>query len=314
MPFLKIDEEQKRTGNVGADIQEDDACQDDEVYDKVCSNLLTNWADGIIRIEVLDGERFNTDVFLGSTSILLSSFCVAPQRSKEQGSVREISGSFALEKAHITDRVSGSLFVHAYLHWPEKALLKELMSNAPMASGSAVSSNANSASENTHVKEDTSSSSSPPRLPSPSTPSSSSMCSNPAPTRVLKLLAKHKSNWGAAGVRRSRIRLVGESPESSEPQQKASPPTSSEVRNNHQVPPIPSPSPTTFLSVGGSGSGGGSGSRMSRLADLEKLITGLDSVALDAELVLESYQEKLEGASSAKKLVQCTSPITTNDN
>ena len=37
-----------------------------------CKGLLNSWGDGLIKVEVLDGDRFNEEIFLGEVSAHLS--------------------------------------------------------------------------------------------------------------------------------------------------------------------------------------------------------------------------------------------------
>jgi hypothetical protein len=67
------------------------------------------WASGVLKIEVLDGERFNRENFLGEVDLLLSQFLLAPV----------MAGTFPLAKQSVGDRVSGTITVAAYLHLPE---------------------------------------------------------------------------------------------------------------------------------------------------------------------------------------------------
>ena len=36
-----------------------------EVYNKTCKALLDYWGQGCIKIQIIDGERFNEDIFMG---------------------------------------------------------------------------------------------------------------------------------------------------------------------------------------------------------------------------------------------------------
>ena len=71
--------------------------------------LMEWWASGVLKIEVLDGERFNRENFLGEVDLLLSQFLLAPV----------MEGTFPLAKQSVGDRVSGTITVAAYLHLPE---------------------------------------------------------------------------------------------------------------------------------------------------------------------------------------------------
>jgi hypothetical protein len=104
--------------------------EDEEIdrnnYNKACKALLDYWGQGCIKIHVVDGERFNEDIFLGEVTLLLSTFLV-PQMVKKStqnsplGVIQPqhfISGNYPLNKVKASDRVSGSLAVQASLHLP----------------------------------------------------------------------------------------------------------------------------------------------------------------------------------------------------
>ena len=82
---------------------------------KACVALMDWWAGGILRVEVIDGERFNSDIFLGQQELFLSQFLLAPS----------ICGTFPLSKQTSTDRVAGTITLNAYLHLPEVSSLVE---------------------------------------------------------------------------------------------------------------------------------------------------------------------------------------------
>jgi hypothetical protein len=97
--------------------------------------LLSWWGEGYIKIAVVDGDRFNQDIFMGEATLLMSSFLV-PVKGKER---LETNGMFPLNKVQPTDRVSGSIKLHAYLHLPEMSYLLEGESN-PVGSSAVASS------------------------------------------------------------------------------------------------------------------------------------------------------------------------------
>lgn len=109
----------------------------DTLYNLICRALLQWWSQGSILIEVFDGERFNTEIFMGHVELLLSGFMVAIKKADDL----EIKGSFQLCKSKPTDRVSGSVKLHAYLHVPSRSYISELLglSGAAAAASSSVS-------------------------------------------------------------------------------------------------------------------------------------------------------------------------------
>lgn len=109
----------------------------DTLYNLICRALLQWWSQGSILIEVFDGERFNTEIFMGHVELLLSGFMVAIKKADDL----EIKGSFQLCKSKPTDRVSGSVKLHAYLHVPSRSYIRELLglSGAAAAASSSVS-------------------------------------------------------------------------------------------------------------------------------------------------------------------------------
>lgn len=85
-----------------------------------CASLLDFWAGGYLSIQVVDGERFNQEIFLGEVTLLLSAFLVKRNN-------REVSGNFPLSKQQATDRVSGTLRLRAQLQLPSESLVADLM-------------------------------------------------------------------------------------------------------------------------------------------------------------------------------------------
>jgi hypothetical protein len=100
----------------------------DRAYDAVVRALLQWWSLGTINIEVFDGERFNQEIFMGFLDLLLNGFMVLIKKPEEL----EIKGSFLLQKQKPTERVSGSVKLHAFMHPPEKVYLEQLL-EAPVA-------------------------------------------------------------------------------------------------------------------------------------------------------------------------------------
>lgn len=109
----------------------------DTLYNLICRALLQWWSQGSILIEVFDGERFNTEIFMGHVELLLSGFMVAIKKADDL----EMKGSFQLCKSKPTDRVSGSVKLHAYLHVPSRSYISELLglSGTAAAASSSVS-------------------------------------------------------------------------------------------------------------------------------------------------------------------------------
>lgn len=93
----------------------------DAQYELITKCLLQHWSGGQVLIEVVDGERFNEEIFMGQTLLLLSSFLPMIRKAHEM----EIKGSFTLDKQLPTNRVSGSILLHAFLHVPEKNYVEE---------------------------------------------------------------------------------------------------------------------------------------------------------------------------------------------
>lgn len=106
----------------------------DTAYHIICKSLLQWWSQGTIIIEVFDGERFNTDIFMGQFQLLLSGFMVAIKKYDDL----DIKGNFQLCKVKPTDRVSGFVKLHAYLHVPTKLYMSELLN---ISSSSSIQSN-----------------------------------------------------------------------------------------------------------------------------------------------------------------------------
>jgi hypothetical protein len=107
----------------------------DTLYNLICRALLQWWSQGSILIEVFDGERFNTEIFMGHVELLLSGFMVAIKKADDL----EMKGSFQLCKSKPTDRVSGSVKLHAYLHVPSRSYISELLGLSGSASAASVS-------------------------------------------------------------------------------------------------------------------------------------------------------------------------------
>lgn len=93
----------------------------DAEYESLCRVIMQHWSSGQVLIEVCDGERFNEEIFMGQTVLLISSFLPMIKKLHEL----EIKGTFQLEKMIPTNRVSGSVSLHAFLHAPKKAYLEE---------------------------------------------------------------------------------------------------------------------------------------------------------------------------------------------
>ena len=55
-------------GNNGLEKEKENININDGPYNKACKSLLEYWSLGIIKIQVVDGERFNEDIFLGEVS------------------------------------------------------------------------------------------------------------------------------------------------------------------------------------------------------------------------------------------------------
>lgn len=114
----------------------------DALYNLICRALLQWWAQGSILIEVFDGERFNTEIFMGHVELLLSGFMVAIKKADDL----EMKGSFQLCKSKPTDRVSGSVKLHAYLHVPSRSYISELLGLSGTAASTTTATTATSSS------------------------------------------------------------------------------------------------------------------------------------------------------------------------
>ena len=95
----------------------------DAAYDAITKALLQWWSLGIVTIEVFDGERFNQEIFMGFFDLLLNGFMVLIKKPEDL----EIKGSFQLCKQKPTDRISGNIKLHAFMHIPEKSYIIELL-------------------------------------------------------------------------------------------------------------------------------------------------------------------------------------------
>jgi hypothetical protein len=93
----------------------------DRAYEAICRALLQWWALGTVSIEVFDGERFNQDIQMGHIDLSLSDFV---DKTFED---LKIKGSFFLHGGKASDRVSGSVKLHAFFHVPEKAYIADLL-------------------------------------------------------------------------------------------------------------------------------------------------------------------------------------------
>lgn len=84
-----------------------------------------------MKIEVFDAERFNEEIFLGEVSLLISNFLVPKKLPFGPGANRltpiHIKGIFPLNKIQATDRVSGSISLDAYLHFPDPQYLANVI-------------------------------------------------------------------------------------------------------------------------------------------------------------------------------------------
>ena len=116
----------------------------DEQYNTLCKPLLHWWSSGCLQVDVMDGERFNQEIFLGQVILLLTGFLVLLKSPDEL----EIVGSFPLEKraGHPSDRVSGTIRLAAYLHVPSRSMLSELLRQALHSSAHTSSSGISSGS------------------------------------------------------------------------------------------------------------------------------------------------------------------------
>jgi hypothetical protein len=96
----------------------------DHDYDVIVKAMLQHWSSGIVEIEVFDGERFNEEIFMGKVNLLLTSFHLFIKKFDDL----EMKGNFQLDKYKATQRVSGSIYLHAFLHVPEKKYVEEQIS------------------------------------------------------------------------------------------------------------------------------------------------------------------------------------------
>lgn len=120
-----IEKEKIRNESSGLDIDYNTIDAIDLIHSRLCKELLVWWssAGSFIKIQVVDGERFNEDIFLGEISLLLSSFLV-PVKGKHN---YEFSSSLSLNKINPSDRVSGTISFHSYLHMPQSIYIQELV-------------------------------------------------------------------------------------------------------------------------------------------------------------------------------------------
>ena len=119
----------------------DIANPNDVVVSKVNKALVDWWSSGFISIQVIDGERFNEDIFLGEVTLLLSAFLVppasksnAPVKTVDNDKCKSMHGTFPLSKLHAHDRVSGSLKLASYLHLAHDVYIKEIISKTVSSS------------------------------------------------------------------------------------------------------------------------------------------------------------------------------------
>jgi hypothetical protein len=116
-------------------------------HDAACKALLDYWAQGHVKIHVVDGDRFNEDIFLGEVSLLLSTFLVPTRRHSMtsihahanggvdvaavgDGATRAplvVEGTYPMAKVRPGDRVSGTLSLRAALHLPDAAQVADLV-------------------------------------------------------------------------------------------------------------------------------------------------------------------------------------------
>ena len=111
-----------------------DGCLTDAAFESIRKALLQWWSQGVVNIEVFDGERFNQEIFMGQFDLLLNGFMVLIKKPDDL----EMKGNFQLCKGKPTDRISGSIRVQAYLHPPEKAYIAELLEAGVRASQASV--------------------------------------------------------------------------------------------------------------------------------------------------------------------------------
>ena len=124
-------------------------------HDAASKALLDYWAQGLLKIQVVDGDRFNEDIFLGEVSLLLSTFLVPSRRHSVTCSHANghrtglvggadvyahaapgatasraplvVEGTYPMAKLRPGDRVSGTLTLRAALHLPDAAQLADLL-------------------------------------------------------------------------------------------------------------------------------------------------------------------------------------------
>ena len=96
--------------------------------------LLQFWGLGSLRIEIVDTDRFNSDIHLGEVTLLLSSLMSTTYASGRRQSTSssssfstpttnsqhqlEMSGTYPLSKGEGSSRVSGTVTLRAYTHLP----------------------------------------------------------------------------------------------------------------------------------------------------------------------------------------------------
>jgi hypothetical protein len=122
-----IEKEKIRNETSGLDNDYSTIDSIDLIHSRLCKELLVWWssAGAFIKIQVVDGERFNEDIFLGEISLLLSSFLV-PVKGRLH---YEFSSTLSLNKINPSDRVSGTISFHSYLHMPQSIYIQELVKN-----------------------------------------------------------------------------------------------------------------------------------------------------------------------------------------
>ena len=109
----------------------------EEIFQRISKDLLNWWGDGYVNITVIDGERFNDNVFCGEATFLLSSFLV-PKKGKDHSF--DVSGTFPLNKINAADRVSGSIKIHTYLHMPDETYIFDTIASLISANNSSPAS------------------------------------------------------------------------------------------------------------------------------------------------------------------------------
>ena len=128
------------------------------LYDHACNALLEYWSHGVIKIQIVDGERFNEDIFLGEVTLPLSAFLVNPWHqstpitttisithdpsgrvacysspSQSSPGLLQIAGTYPMSKIRPSDRVSGTLTLRAALRLPEPTYIADLFATATQA-------------------------------------------------------------------------------------------------------------------------------------------------------------------------------------